>query len=158
MYFTAFYSVIIPIGMVISMVGLICTYYVDKKNILRNRTIKYTISTSLCIEMTEMIEYILPIFAASNWVFYSYVTEEFAPVTCVIGLIISLLNAFLPMELINTKLFKIKEAELENKSYEEALFDFDTDYARENPATAESSREEFFEKMSKLKKKKAKNK
>lgn len=47
--------------------------------------------------MTEMIEYILPIFAASNWVFYSYVTEEFAPVTCVIGLIISLLNAFLPM-------------------------------------------------------------
>lgn len=76
MYFTAFYSVILPLGMVISMFGLLLTYYVDKKNILRNRTIKHTISTSLCVEMTEMVEYILPIYAGANWIFFYYVTGE----------------------------------------------------------------------------------
>lgn len=95
MYFTAFYSVILPLGMIISMFGLILTFYIDKvnflvniknwlklfkliekKNILRNRTVKYTLSTSLCIEMTEMVEYILPIYAGANWIFFYFVTGD----------------------------------------------------------------------------------
>lgn len=64
---------------------------------MRHRTIKYTLSTKLCIEMTEMIEYMLPIYAASNWLFFSFTSGEDAPVTCIIGLIVSVVNFALPM-------------------------------------------------------------
>lgn len=118
MFFTAFYSVILPLGTVITILGLLLTYYVDKINILRKRTIKFTLSTSLCVEMTELIEYVLPIFAASNWLFFYYVTGEQGPVTCVIGVAISCLNFILPMQKINESIFQIEDAQPLKETYE----------------------------------------
>lgn len=106
--------------------------------------------------MTELIEYVLPIFAASNWLFFYYVTGEQGPVTCVIGVAISCLNFILPMQKINESIFQIEDAQPLKETYEQALFKFDTDYARENPATSEAAREDYLKKVNALKKKKGK--
>lgn len=56
--------------------------------------------------MTEMIEYVIIIYSASNWIFFSYVLNKDVPILCLIGFAISCLNAVLPMViLINYKKF-----------------------------------------------------
>lgn len=62
MWFTFLYGGLIPLGYVISMLGLILYYYVDKYNVFRRRTIKESLSKELSIEMIEMIEFIIPVF------------------------------------------------------------------------------------------------
>ena len=66
MYLTAFYASIIPIGIFLSCFGLIISYYVSKYNIINRRTIKYSLNSSLSTEMTENLEYILPIYCVFN--------------------------------------------------------------------------------------------
>lgn len=73
MWFTFFYCPVLPMGIVISLVGMIFYYWyfksiksnyrIDKYNILRRRTVKDSIDVSLTIEMIEMLEWILPLFA-----------------------------------------------------------------------------------------------
>jgi len=51
MWFTYLYASAIPLGTVVSMMGLICYYYVDKYNLLYRRTLKESISIDLTNEM-----------------------------------------------------------------------------------------------------------
>ena len=59
MWFTFFYSPVIPLGTFWSLLGLIVYYWVDKYNVLRRRTIKESISKDLTFEMIELLEYII---------------------------------------------------------------------------------------------------
>jgi hypothetical protein len=49
--------------------------------------------------MTEMIEYILPLFSGSNFIFFVYISNDDAraPYIALIGIGLGLLHAFLPM-------------------------------------------------------------
>jgi len=84
--------------------------------------------------MTEMLELILPIFSASNLFFFYFIQND-AFVTTVIGLFIGVIHAVMPMQDINEKLFKLIPPTPNEKTYINAKYDFDTDYARTNPAT-----------------------
>jgi hypothetical protein len=64
---------------------------------------------------------------------------------------LGVLNAVLPMQAINEKLFYVEDID-ETKTYDEAYPEFDTDYARENPATAEEAREKHTKKMEDIEK------
>ncbi len=94
--------------------------------------------------MTEMLEFILPIFSASNFFFFYY-TKGKSSFFTIIGFGIGLLHAILPMQLLNEKLFKIDDPDPNDATYDEAKQEFDTDYARENPATASNARKLFVE-------------
>ena len=63
MWFTFFYCPVIPMGIVVSLLGMTFYYWIDKYNILRRRTVKDSIDKSLTVEMIEMLEWILPLFA-----------------------------------------------------------------------------------------------
>ena len=52
-----------------------------------------------------------------------------------IGLAIGIIHAVMPMQDINEKLFKLIPPTPNEKTYINAKYDFDTDYARTNPAT-----------------------
>jgi hypothetical protein len=56
MWFTFFYSPVIPFSTLISIIGLILYYWVDKYNIMRRRTVKESISKDLSYEMIENLE------------------------------------------------------------------------------------------------------
>lgn len=62
--------------------------------------------------MTEMIELMLPIFSFSNLFFFYFVLEDISIYT-VIGLVIGILHAILPMQKFNEYLFKL-ESSIEN--------------------------------------------
>eukprot|EP00828_Plagiopyla_frontata_P005273 TRINITY_DN1209_c0_g1_i10.p2 TRINITY_DN1209_c0_g1~~TRINITY_DN1209_c0_g1_i10.p2 ORF type:complete len:192 (+),score=26.21 TRINITY_DN1209_c0_g1_i10:187-762(+) len=167
MYFTAFYSPIIPVGMIFTIILLILLYWAYKYNLLRRNTVLHSQSCELSIEMTEMLELFCVIFSGSNWIFSIIMkniqsknfklekeTEQYDSliimISC-IGLAIGFLNAVLPMQTINEKLFNIdhhKAAALEI-TYDDAEKDFDTNYDIENPATEERAKEERVKKFEK---------
>ena len=58
--------------------------------------------------MTEMIEYVLPIYSISNLYWYYRFTGKLS-LYGIIGIILGVINAFLPMEQINRVLFSPEE-------------------------------------------------
>ena len=56
--------------------------------------------------MTEMLEFILPIFSISNLFFFYYILDVISYAS-MIGIFISVIHAILPMQKINIWLFKI---------------------------------------------------
>lgn len=47
MWFTFFYGTAIPLGLLLSNIGLIMYYQIDKYNLLRRRTVKESINDKL---------------------------------------------------------------------------------------------------------------
>jgi hypothetical protein len=56
MWFTFFYSSVIPTATIWSMVGLVIYYWADKYNLIFRRTIKESISMDLTLQMIESLE------------------------------------------------------------------------------------------------------
>jgi len=52
-----------------------------------------------------------------------------------IGLLIGIMNALLPMQEINEMIFSVKEPEALPLEYKDSFPEFATDYSQENPAT-----------------------
>ena len=73
--------------------------------------------------MTEMLELILPLFSGSNMFFFYYIQGVISIYT-IIGLVIGILHAFLPMQELNEKIFKLKEPEPNTIKYSDAIRDF----------------------------------
>jgi hypothetical protein len=69
MWFTFFYSPIVPFGTVCSVVGLVIYFWVDKYNTTRRRTIKETISKDLTFQMIELLELIVMFHAFGDFIF-----------------------------------------------------------------------------------------
>lgn len=57
MWFTFFFSPLIPIGTLFSLIGLLAYYITDKYNLIHRRTVKESISSELSFEMIELLEY-----------------------------------------------------------------------------------------------------
>eukprot|EP00828_Plagiopyla_frontata_P005277 TRINITY_DN1209_c0_g1_i6.p7 TRINITY_DN1209_c0_g1~~TRINITY_DN1209_c0_g1_i6.p7 ORF type:complete len:102 (+),score=20.82 TRINITY_DN1209_c0_g1_i6:1648-1953(+) len=77
--------------------------------------------------------------------------DQFILIISFIGLVIGFINAVLPMQTINEKLFNIdhhKAAALEI-TYDDAEKDFDTNYDIENPATERRAKKERVKKFQK---------
>lgn len=69
MWFTFFYTPIVPIGTVFSLIGLMIYYWVDKYNVVKRRTVKETISIDLTVAMIDYLEYIVILHAVGDFMF-----------------------------------------------------------------------------------------
>lgn len=78
MYVVAFYSPIIPIAIIWGLFALIIQYWIDKYNLIKRRSVKYNMSKDLAREMTELLEYVLIIYCASNVIFHTLILQEYA--------------------------------------------------------------------------------
>ena len=65
----------------------------------------------------------------------------------ILGLVITILHAILPMDQFNTLICQVDEAPPNDEFYEQVEINFPTDYARENPATAAQAKLEFNERL-----------
>ncbi|CAD8118599.1 unnamed protein product [Paramecium sonneborni] len=146
MYVVAFYASVIPIGLVITCFALVLFYWVEKYNIARRRTIKYNYSSVMSREMLEQLEYVLPIYCLTN-LWWEYVFLESISIEAIIGVVFGVANAILPMHEINKLLFRMKVQPNEHLPINEAEVNFLTDYCRENPATAETERARYQERV-----------
>ncbi|CAK58393.1 unnamed protein product (macronuclear) [Paramecium tetraurelia] len=142
MYVVAFYASVIPLALVITCVALLVHYWVEKYNIARRRTIKYNYSSQMSIEMIEQLELVLPIYCMTN-LWWEYVFLESISTEAIIGICLGVGNAILPMHEINESMFSMKSEIDEHLPIQEAETGFLTDYCRENPATAETARQQY---------------
>ena len=68
--------------------------------------------------MIEFVEYFLPIFALSNLLFALLLGGSFGILLPLLGVGISILHAFLPMDEVNEKLYEIAEIEANKETLE----------------------------------------
>lgn len=69
MFLTAFYTPLIPLALIYALIGIFLIYWVDKYTLLRRRTVKSALGVKLSLEMTDLLEWFLPIFCFSNILF-----------------------------------------------------------------------------------------
>ncbi|EGR30034.1 phage head-tail family protein, putative, partial [Ichthyophthirius multifiliis] len=147
MFTTAFYAPILPTSIMWSCLALFLQYWVDKYDLLNRSTVKYNMSITLSIEMTEHLEYFLSIYSVSTLIFYYYINGESWSQVSIIGAVIGIAHAWLPMQLINQKIFKVNAAEPNIIDYQEAQKYFITDYCRENPIYKRQAQKDYVKRM-----------
>eukprot|EP01016_Furgasonia_blochmanni_P004483 TRINITY_DN1173_c0_g1_i2.p1 TRINITY_DN1173_c0_g1~~TRINITY_DN1173_c0_g1_i2.p1 ORF type:complete len:279 (-),score=51.93 TRINITY_DN1173_c0_g1_i2:190-1026(-) len=142
MFATAFYAPIIPLALVWSIIAMLCIYWADKYVLIRRCKRPDTLSSKLSVEMTELLEWILPLYALGNFFFNFRMLDVQDPKNFII-LMIGLANAFLPMETINTMLFPPKPKPTQTNTYDQEKLSLEEDYDRVNPATKRKAVDEF---------------
>jgi hypothetical protein len=75
MFLTAFYSPLLPIGLVYSMLGLMMHYWVQKYILMNRRTVTSALGGSLSNNMTDILELFLPIFCIGNLLFITMIAD-----------------------------------------------------------------------------------
>ena len=59
MWFTIFYAYLIPVASIISLLGVIFYYFVDKYNLLRRCSLKQTMSNVISNRMMKLLDFTL---------------------------------------------------------------------------------------------------
>ena len=139
---TCFFAPAIPIALLISVFGLSAMYWVDKYLLLRRAALPSALGGELTRSMIEYIEWAGFMYAAGNAFFYYTLQDlnldqatQSSPVIVWAGVILSLINIYLPMGYINKKLFEIVDDVSEEDVYDFARLGFYTDYDIANPVT-----------------------
>ena len=80
---------------------------------MKRSIILYGISGSLSIEMTEMLEYFLPIFSFSNLIFFIIIGLDSGsvniPKLTIASFVLGIVHAFLPMQEFNKWIFNVAD-------------------------------------------------
>lgn len=147
MFFCSFYAPVIPLGILFCMVTIAGLYWLNKYNLLRRSMVKEQMSAELSKEMTELIEYVLVIYALTSALFEYFILSDVNYIS-IAGVACGIVNALLPMESINKRLFPTRPDFNTPQDYDEALREMDTDYGRANPATEQSCKKKFIKRFS----------
>lgn len=120
---TAFYSVLMPLGMIWAMISLFLVYWIDKYNLTRRSIVKSQLGKEYAQSVIEMLEYIIPIYGLSS-IMCIHLTRgayfaNLEPLT-IIGIIIGFINLYLPMQKYNEKLFHVKPSSATDVTFKNA--------------------------------------
>ncbi|KAL4478393.1 hypothetical protein ABPG74_006628 [Tetrahymena malaccensis] len=144
---TLFYATPLPICILWSILGLIIQYFIAKYNLLYRRSAPFNMGSSLGYKMVLLINVGLVIYACLSYAFIimSKDNNDNNPRTVsFVAIGIAGIHLFLPVHIINKKLFKVKSKKPENtKKYQEVQGSFSTDYDRTNPATRRQANQKF---------------
>eukprot|EP01016_Furgasonia_blochmanni_P014293 TRINITY_DN17465_c0_g2_i1.p1 TRINITY_DN17465_c0_g2~~TRINITY_DN17465_c0_g2_i1.p1 ORF type:complete len:139 (+),score=11.49 TRINITY_DN17465_c0_g2_i1:65-481(+) len=110
--------------------------------LLRRAMRPSSLSVHLSNQMTELLEWILPLYALGNF-FFNLRVLDFPDKETLIILCIGVVNALVPMEAINKMIFPPRQKTMQEKSYWDAMLIFDEDYDRANPATRRKAIEDL---------------
>lgn len=112
---TAFYASLIPIVVVISMIGLLILYFVEKILYTKSYSLPHNVSSMSYESAIELLEYFLIIFSMGEQiVFFYFYDYNFSlipfewKISILLTISLSVLNSALPMEALNEYLFKIE--------------------------------------------------
>ena len=145
MFLTAFYSPLLPLGLAYSLVGLLINYWMQKRMLLRRRTVSNSLNTALSLEMTNALELFLPILCFGNLIFITMIANPEAELAInnseqqygffwslvqlflsssylnKVGVFIGLIHYCLPSQRINKLVFPVYDKYENTESFQEAL-------------------------------------
>ena len=101
MWFTYLYSSLIPLGAFISVVGMVCYYWVDKYNLLRRSSLTTEVSGKLVLTSMSLLDLTLALMPIGALMFDKQLRHEYK-VSSIIMLLIALLYLIMPMNKIIT--------------------------------------------------------
>ncbi|KRW98159.1 hypothetical protein PPERSA_02137 [Pseudocohnilembus persalinus] len=131
----SFYLPVLPIIGFFTLISLILLYYTYKYVLLRNRSVSFQYGNEISVELTDLLEYIIPVFCASQIIFYSIVTDQqIQYILGSIGVFLGLIVVFVPMDSITKLIFKRIQAKPNDEDFQTAKQHFKTTYAQSNPA------------------------
>lgn len=96
MWFTYLFGNAIPIGIILSMLGLSMYFWIDKYNVMRRRTVKENLAKEVSIEMIEMLEFTI-IFCGVGNMTMSYAFFGLIHWQDIIVFFVGIIYALLPM-------------------------------------------------------------
>jgi hypothetical protein len=103
----------IPMCVVYTLIFLTLWYWLMKFTFIRRSSVKVNLSGKLSKKSFDTLEYMIPLFALGNIIFYSYTFEGTKLTTSmIIELILGLIYWILPSDYINKLIFKDRSREI----------------------------------------------
>ena len=163
MILTSFYAPGMPLVTLISLVGLIFSYWSEKYLFLRRNALPPTLSDWLNNSMIEYLNWAVVAFALGNIMFMATLINtdgELAfssndKIIAFVTLGIAAANILLPMKTLNMSFFKMNCEKKSVESYQEARQYFHTDYDLENPMTRHKALDTLIRKIHKSRSKRS---
>ena len=149
-----FYLPIFPIGIVISMIGLILSYWVEKYNLVRVYKRPEMINFQIGKAYFSYFKIALLLYSLSNLIFYKdIVINDSKNVAFTLPLIIFIIISVFPYHnLLNINLIGLEEKEIIKGKYDDFYFKFNFHYDRLNPLTKQQGSINYLNKLYKTKK------
>lgn len=146
----AFYTSVMPIGILISLIGIIISYWTDKYLLLRRHTRIWILGSELNDAMLQYLEFVPFFMSIGNILFHLLIYDNLTTgdlLPDIIGLCFGFVNIIFPAQLLYRLLFE-EQQEKHNENYKlpykQARFNpFYTDYDRENPVTKEEANKKW---------------
>jgi hypothetical protein len=97
MWFTFFYSTLIPIGAIVAVFGLFCYYWVDKYNLLRRSAVNGRISGTIIHSSLPLLDFTLLLRPLGSIIFDSELRSSYMP-SNVAMIVVSVIYMLLPKD------------------------------------------------------------
>jgi hypothetical protein len=142
---SAFYIPLFPLGSVISLIGLILVYFIEKFNLLYTYKRPEMINSTISKFYTDFFKIMIFTFSVGNWIFLS---NSFDKLWSLISIILFGCLVVIPYQVVFRKTCIGKdESELSNKTFCKSYFEFNIDYERANPITKRKGLENYLSKL-----------
>lgn len=143
MWFTIFYAYLIPVASVISLLGIILYYFVDKYNLLRKCSLKQTMSSTISNRMMKLLDFTL-LFLIVGDILFDVQIRNYVSMSSIIMFIVALVYLVLPLDRILDCVLEEK-FHLDRLCYDEAKVDFEMLYLTSYPLRKERAMYQIIE-------------
>lgn len=97
MWFTIFYSYLIPIASIISLLGIVLYYFIDKYNLLRRSSLKQTMSNVISNRMMKVLDFSL-LFLISGFILFDLQIRNYVSIQSIVMFVIAVAYLVTPLD------------------------------------------------------------
>jgi hypothetical protein len=143
---TFLYIPIFPLGILISLVGFILGYLLEKFNYSQMYKRPEMLNHKLCVFYVNHFDIIIFVYAIGDYIFMHDAYEnEVIPLVKII--IFGIMTIVPYSKLLKKNFLGVKESKINTEEYSEKFFTFSTDYERANPMTRKKGIKHYLQKM-----------
>jgi hypothetical protein len=143
---SAFYMPLLPVGVIISIIGIGLTFFIEKYNFLRTYKRPDMLNQEICKFFFNYFKIFIFTLSIGNWIFLSdvYYSKMWSLITIIV---FGGICAFPIKHLFKCYLLGLEESQVIQRKYLDSYFDFATDYERENPITKLKGNMKYLERL-----------
>ena len=143
---TFLYIPIFPLGIVISLVGFILGYLLEKFNYAHMYKRPEMLNHKLCVFYVNHLDVIFFVYAIGDYIFmYNAYKNEIIPLVKII--IFGIITIIPYSKLLKRNYIGMLESDISKKEYKDKYFTFSMDYERANPISRKKGTKHYLEKM-----------
>lgn len=143
---SAFYLPLFPLGALISLIGIILMYLIEKFNLLNTYKRPDMLNSQICVFYIKNFKFLIFTTALGNRIFLFNMWEinKFSVISITIFSILLIIPYH---RFFKWKCLGVKETDVLKKSYMDCYFDFSIDYERQNPITKKKGNHIYLERL-----------